>query len=1126
MVKVVNGRSYAFPSDIDGKVQTKCRVSKEHFLMVCSTVAVFCILAGTVVGEEYTSPYDDLGDEMYPEPDSIPNAIPYCQSADEFLAEYREMMGDDTITFADIPFPWESMSSVHGCIPVDDDTGEEEGAVLETPTNSTVNGTVTQDNSTEDDVPEAVENPVPVDMDMEDGTSISFLGTSEIGSDGETAWVNISIDLDSLDIQGGFISMDDLSFLEGMRVTADVSIDVLEVIPILPRADDAGDGNDISIPPVDDASVTVNASGDGVDVEIEGNEGGSNSEDQDSQGEDDASEEETGDDQVEDSVPAQRILVVAQDGSGDFTDITSAVNAASSGDIIRVLSGTYNERFTVPASMTIEGEDARSTIIQGTGVVTGIIINASDVTLRNMTVRDFSYGIWAVDVDGLTLDSMTLTRNTNGLRVSLGAESTRVERSIITGNDYGISILHSSNFTIRNSSLTGNSIRDLYMVESVTGVNAAFNWWGTPGGPEEGDVHCILSRVTLLPALDEDPNARPVPGIISFNDSTGRPIDGGLLYYYEGGWHGLGSFSNGTIMADIMPGHYSFKVIHRGKAFQMDDVKVLPGHFLYFETVVATVLVQDTEGNPMDGGIVTFHASGWQPVGTTVNGTATTELLPGVYSIKLVIAERTLEMYRCTFPGEPVVFTLQAPQDGTDEETEDSPPGDDQVEPEEPPQDDEGDEAQDDQDEADDKVAPPVKDRSLTIQWYQGTELTVDLGDTLDAMVIAPERMVVSGLQEGVVITGSLLTVGPSIDIHGQDVVIERNSGLGGGTLTISIVTHQGPTVVNDISLPLSSSETLSVRYTVPLSLYSVRRDDVRLFSLDDQEQVRLIDVSVADAGHSLWISPREDLVSLGNYEVTILDGAFTDTDQVKVPGISFRFTIGDEVPPTIDWMTDDDVLRAFPIDGVFQLALSENVSHETLTLDIERDHGQDWSLSIDGNMLTVGAATPLPFGDTYSLTIDGIQDLSGNPLGSALQLDIHVMDRPTCTIIGPENRIGHGMVDLNTLCEGTPDHLGALEYTYLYRASNGSLTHVDGTGDRSDPTRSLDTSVHGGSTVTYIVEVSHNGSVISTASHSVHIGDGGILHSLPAPSALPSLMVIGAALFIARKRRGDTLHN
>src|SRR2546430_2631246 len=80
---------------------------------------------------------------------------------------------------------------------------------------------------------------------------------------------------------------------------------------------------------------------------------------------------------------AATTVVVAKDGSGNYTSVQAAINAVSGGSVIKIKAGTYNETIIVPAGksgLTIEG-------------ATG---NAEDVVIAA------GYAAWMTKPDGTT----------------------------------------------------------------------------------------------------------------------------------------------------------------------------------------------------------------------------------------------------------------------------------------------------------------------------------------------------------------------------------------------------------------------------------------------------------------------------------------------------------------------------------------------------------------------------------------------------------------------------------------------------------------------------------------------------------------------------------------------------
>ncbi|MBK6876596.1 MAG: right-handed parallel beta-helix repeat-containing protein [Ignavibacteria bacterium] len=123
-------------------------------------------------------------------------------------------------------------------------------------------------------------------------------------------------------------------------------------------------------------------------------------------------------------------------GTGPVTNITQstnyiaiqpAIDAANPGDVIEASAGTYNEKVTITKSLTLQGVNRSTVIVDGTGFVApakGITINngITNVTIQNLTVQNFAGsggnsegGIYAIGGNNnLTVNNVTIQNNSNG----------------------------------------------------------------------------------------------------------------------------------------------------------------------------------------------------------------------------------------------------------------------------------------------------------------------------------------------------------------------------------------------------------------------------------------------------------------------------------------------------------------------------------------------------------------------------------------------------------------------------------------------------------------------------------------------------------------------------------------
>jgi parallel beta-helix repeat protein len=107
-----------------------------------------------------------------------------------------------------------------------------------------------------------------------------------------------------------------------------------------------------------------------------------------------------------------------------YSTIQAAIDAATAGDVIEVAAGTYNERVIITKSLTLQGVNEGTTIIDGSTFASagrGILINngVTNVTIQNLTVQNFigsdgntHGGIYAIGSNNnLTVQHVTIKDN-------------------------------------------------------------------------------------------------------------------------------------------------------------------------------------------------------------------------------------------------------------------------------------------------------------------------------------------------------------------------------------------------------------------------------------------------------------------------------------------------------------------------------------------------------------------------------------------------------------------------------------------------------------------------------------------------------------------------------------------
>lgn len=166
--------------------------------------------------------------------------------------------------------------------------------------------------------------------------------------------------------------------------------------------------------------------------------------------------------------------IVDQSGGGTHTTINGAVSAASDGDTIQIMSGTYNEQVTITTDgLDIIGSGIESTIIGPGQFNNGMIILSNRVNCSYLTIDGGMIGVQLLNTNNVNIHNAKIN-NTISTGVELiNSNNCKINQSFVT-NCSSIGIRSSGSFSIDiiENTLINNNIN----IQFSSTVNSKILW--------------------------------------------------------------------------------------------------------------------------------------------------------------------------------------------------------------------------------------------------------------------------------------------------------------------------------------------------------------------------------------------------------------------------------------------------------------------------------------------------------------------------------------------------------------------------------------------------------------------------------------------------------------------------
>lgn len=195
-------------------------------------------------------------------------------------------------------------------------------------------------------------------------------------------------------------------------------------------------------------------------------------------------------------IEGARTLVVALDGSGQYTSIQEAIDAARKGDVVHIKAGAYPENVTVHSKdrIKIVGDGAGKVIILGRDLVGSFHIGkwpygATNIEISGLTIQE--HGGLAMGIfngKGILLRDMQVNgklfgQQVSGVRIERcslgGSETTGVQfadsqavlaENFIHDNDHGVTVAGKSDVRLERNVITRSLFEGVVVTDRARAV--------------------------------------------------------------------------------------------------------------------------------------------------------------------------------------------------------------------------------------------------------------------------------------------------------------------------------------------------------------------------------------------------------------------------------------------------------------------------------------------------------------------------------------------------------------------------------------------------------------------------------------------------------------------------------
>lgn len=306
-----------------------------------------------------------------------------------------------------------------------------------------------------------------------------------------------------------------------------------------------------------------------------------------------------------------QVRTVSKDGTGNYTTIQAAADAAQPGDTILISGGTYGEAVVVNKSgssgapITFQGKPGQKVIVDGTGKTVSknglfAIDGRSFLNIDNITVtKSAKHGIYGANVNSINITNCEVSYSQDGGAVFVGGANMVIDTCDVHHNNFkglsanneAVSMNNVNGFEVKNSLVHDNKEEGIDAKYEARNGSIHNNRAYSNNGPNiyidsanNIDVYSnVVYQATganksgISIAVENYSTTRKTYDIDVFNNQIFNNAQGGVGFWMESS----GTYSNIKIVNNTMYGNVKGDVQFGSTGYTFTGTNVIRNNILW-----------------------------------------------------------------------------------------------------------------------------------------------------------------------------------------------------------------------------------------------------------------------------------------------------------------------------------------------------------------------------------------------------------------------------------------------------------------------------------------------------------------------------------------------------------------